>query len=299
VRRTIRGQVVLVTGAARGIGAATARRLAARGAQLSLVGREPEALAALARELGAPHAWFEADVTDQPALDRAVAGTIATFGRIDCVLANAGVASTGTVAVTPVEALARTIEVNLIGVVRTVSATLPHVVAARGYYLLVSSAAALAALPGIAAYAASKAGVEQFGNALRLELLGHGVRVGTAHPSWIATDMVGDPQRDLPSFTETLRRLPRPFGRVTSLDACADAFADAVARRPRKLFVPRSLGPIAAIRQLFMSPLSDLVLGLQARHLVPQMEREVVALGRAFGAHSVETAPAEVHTLPR
>src|SRR6185369_1682808 len=141
------------TGPARGIGEETARQLAARGARLSLVGMEPERLAALAGELGAGHAWFECDVTDQAALDRAVAGTVEAFGGIDVVMANAGVASNGTVAVTPVEALVRTIDVNLIGVVRTVSATLPHVTARKGYYLLVSSAAALAAMPGISTYA--------------------------------------------------------------------------------------------------------------------------------------------------
>src|SRR5919107_3570918 len=159
----IDGKVVLITGPARGIGAETARRLAARGARLSLVGLEPELLAALAAELGEGHVWFECDVTDQTALERAVAGTAEALGGIDVVIANAGVASNGTVAVTPVDALVRVIEVNLIGVVRTVSATLAHVTERRGYYLLVSSAAALAALPGLSAYAASKSGVEFFG----------------------------------------------------------------------------------------------------------------------------------------
>jgi NADP-dependent 3-hydroxy acid dehydrogenase YdfG len=177
MRQSISGKVVLITGPARGIGEATARLLAARGARLSLVGMEPARLASLAAELGGGHAWFECDVTDQAALDRAVAGTIGKLGAIDVVVANAGIASNGTVAVTPVAALARTVEVNLIGVMRTVSATLPHVTASKGYYLLVSSAAALAALPGLAAYAASKAGVEFFGNALRLE----------STPTWCAT----------------------------------------------------------------------------------------------------------------
>ncbi|HYR06468.1 MAG TPA: SDR family NAD(P)-dependent oxidoreductase, partial [Longimicrobium sp.] len=146
---SLAGKVVLITGAARGIGAETARRLAARGARVSLVGREPQLLAAVAAELGAGHAWYEADVTDQAALDRAVAATVRDLGGIDVVFANAGIASNGTVAVTPVDALVRVLEVNLIGVVRTVSATLPHVLERRGYVLLVSSASALAPLPGM------------------------------------------------------------------------------------------------------------------------------------------------------
>src|SRR5919202_1687400 len=211
MRHDVAGKVVFITGPARGIGGEAARQLAARGARLALVGLEPERLAALAAELGGGAVWFECDVTDQAALERAVAGTVAAHGGIDVVLASAGIATNGTVAVTPVDALVRVIEVNLIGVVRTVSATLPHVTAARGYYLLVSSAAALAALPGMSTYAASKIGVEHFGNALRLELAHKGVAVGTAHPSWVDTALVRDQQRDLPSFNEMLRTLPGPF----------------------------------------------------------------------------------------
>src|ERR687886_2533232 len=101
----LRGRTVLITGPARGIGAEAARQLAARGARLALVGLEPERLAALAAELGGGTAWFECDVTDQAALERAAAGTVAALGGIDVVVASAGVASNGTVAVTPVEAL--------------------------------------------------------------------------------------------------------------------------------------------------------------------------------------------------
>src|SRR5919107_1880158 len=236
----VSGKVVLITGPARGIGAEAARLLASRGARLSLVGLEPERLSALASELGAGHAWFECDVTDQSAMERAVAGTVEARGGIDVVIANAGIASNGTVAVAPVETLARTIEVNLTGVVRTVSATLPHVTERRGYYLLVSSAAAIAALPGMSAYAAAKSGVEQFGNVLRLELAHKGVAVGVAHPAWIDTDLVRDVRRDLRCFEEMLGRLPGPFGKVTSVGECAAALARAVARRSQNDYVPRT-----------------------------------------------------------
>jgi NAD(P)-dependent dehydrogenase (short-subunit alcohol dehydrogenase family) len=280
------GKVVLITGPARGIGAETARRLAARGARLSLVGLEPGLLAALAAELGGGHVWFECDVTDQAALDRAVAGTAEALGGIDVVIANAGVASNGTVAVGPVEALVRTIEVNLTGVVRTVSATLPHVTERRGYYLLVSSAAAIAPFPGISTYAAAKSGVEQFGNVLRLELAHKGVGVGVAHPSWVDTDLVRDAQSDLAGFKEMLGKLPGPFGRVTPLRDCADAFVRGIERRKRKVYVPRTLAAAAAVRQLFMSPLADYLMGRQTRRTLPQVEAEVRALGRSFGSHS-------------
>jgi hypothetical protein len=282
----IDGKVVLITGPARGIGAETARLLAARGARLSLVGLEPGLLAALAAELGEGHVWFECDVTDQAALERAAAGTVEALGGIDVVVANAGVASNGTVAVGPVEALVRTIEVNLTGVVRTVSATLPHVTERRGYYLLVSSAAAIAPFPGISTYAAAKSGVEQFGNVLRLELAHKGVAVGVAHPSWVDTDLVRDAQSDLTGFREMLGKLPGPFGRVTPLRDCAEAFVRAVERRKRKVYVPRTLAAAAAVRHLFMSSLADYLMGRQTRKTLPQVEAEVRALGRSFGAHS-------------
>lgn len=285
---SIEGKVILITGPARGIGAETARLVAARGARLSLVGMEPERLRALAAELGGEHVWFECDVTDQSAVNRAVAGTVDALGGIDVVLANAGIASNGTVAVTPVDALVRTIEVNLIGVVRTVSASLPHVTARKGYYLLVSSAAALAPLPGISTYAASKSGVEQFGNVLRLEVAHKGVQVGVAHPSWISTDLVRDTQRDLESFNELLSKLPGPFGSITSVEGCAAAMVKAIERRSRKVYVPGSLQPLASIRQFFMSSFADYLMSRHTRRLVPKLEEELRTLGRSFGASSVE-----------
>jgi NAD(P)-dependent dehydrogenase (short-subunit alcohol dehydrogenase family) len=303
-RTALAGKVVLITGPARGIGEATARLLAARGATLALVGLEPERLARLAAELGPVHIWAECDVTVQAQLERAVEATIVRHGGVDVVIANAGIATNGTVAVTPADALARTIEVNLIGVVRTVRATIEAVTARRGYYLLISSAAALAAAPGIAAYAAAKAGVEMFGNSLRLELRHKGVAVGSAHPGWIDTDMVRDLQHDLKSFNEMIATLPGPFGEITSVEECAAALVDGIVRRRRKIFIPRSLGPFAAVRQLFMSRLSDLALARRGRRMIPLAEQEVIDLGRSFGAHSVETlrqrvSPDEAATIDR
>ncbi|MFG2042374.1 SDR family oxidoreductase [Dactylosporangium sp. NPDC048998] len=289
MKRTLSGQVVLVTGAARGIGEHTAREAAARGARLALVGLEPERLEALAAELDA--VWFAADVTDQASMAAAVEGVLGAYGRIDAVVANAGVASRGTVATGDVEALVRTVEVNLIGVMRTAAACLPHLIAARGYLLIVSSAASFAALPGMAPYCASKAGVEHFGNALRLEVAHHGVAVGTAHPSWIDTDLVRDAQDDLPAFKDSLRRLPPPLGSTTSVERCAAAFADALERRRRKVFVPRGVMFVYWLRTFLNSRLSEKVIESQARRSVPVMEQQVRSLGRGFGAHTAAVPP--------
>jgi short-subunit dehydrogenase len=203
------------------------------------------------------------------------------------VVANAGVANNGTVAVTPTDVVARTIEVNLLGVVRTVGATLPHVTQRRGYLLLVSSAAAFTVLPGMAAYCASKAGVEQFGNALRLELAHKGVAVGTIHPSWIDTDLVRDQKAESRTFSDTLEKLPWPMNETTSLDECAAAVIDAIERRRRKIYVPRTVGLVANLRAVTTGPVGELVIRRRAKQMVPQLEAEVQALGRYFGASSV------------
>jgi len=285
------GKVVFVTGAARGIGAEVARRTAARGARVALAGLEPDRLAALARELGGGgHAWYACDVTDQAALEEAMAGTVAALGGLDVVVANAGIASYGTVAISPPEALARVVDVNLGGAIRTARAAFPHLRARRGYLLFVSSAAALGALPGMAVYAATKIAVQHLAGALRLEVAHEGVDVGVAYPGWIETDLMNDVVRDIPGFDALRRRLPPPFSTVTSLGACADALVAAIERRRRNVYVPWALGLVAPFRTLLWSRLGDLLVRRDAREAVPRMERDVAALGRPFGARSVETS---------
>ncbi|MFF5054648.1 SDR family oxidoreductase [Micromonospora sp. NPDC000663] len=287
MRYDLADRTIFITGAARGIGAELARAAVARGARVALAGLEGERLRQLGDELGAH--WYECDVTDQAALDAAVASTVDRFGGIDVVVANAGIANLGTVAVGPVDALVRTVEVNLCGAIRTVSAALPHVTAARGHVLIVSSAAAFTAMPGMAAYCASKAGVEQFANVLRLEARAAGVTVGTAHPIWIDTDLVRDIRADLASFNATLRRLPWPLSTVVPVEQCVDALLSGIERRRRKVYVPRSLALVQALRPVVLSSLSDaLITRFGGRTMVGQMEDEVRQLGRSFGRSSVE-----------
>lgn len=294
----LRNKRVFITGAARGIGAATARKLASLGAKVALVGLEPQLLEQLAAELGTGHTWALCDVTDQASIQAAVDHCVKVFGGLDVVIANAGIASTGTVAVSPVEALVKTIDVNLIGVIRTVSATLPAITNSRGYYLIVSSAAALKSVPGSSAYAASKMGVDHFASTLRLEVAHKGVDVGVVYPAWIDTDLVRDCQRDLSSFNEALKHMPWPFNVVTSVEECADAFASSIAARRRKTYIPSALAPIGAIRQAFMGPVWELFVKRQAKITIPQLEAEIKALGRSFGSTSMglqtNTAPADL-----
>lgn len=234
----IAGRVVLITGAARGIGAGLARELARRGARLSLVGLEPERLAENAESLGGEAKWFEADVTDQAALERAVAGTVQNLGGIDVVVANAGIEAVGTVETIDPAIFERVIEVNLLGVWRTVRAALPHVIARRGYVLPIASAAAATHLALMASYAASKAGVEAFADSLRQELDGTGTRVGCGYFSFLDTDMVSEAFAN-PAAARLRESTRGPLARVYPLQDAVVSMADDVERRARVVAYPR------------------------------------------------------------
>jgi NAD(P)-dependent dehydrogenase (short-subunit alcohol dehydrogenase family) len=252
----LRGRTVFVTGAARGIGAETARRAAAAGANVALVGLEPEELAHVAAQCGANAAPFECDVTDWHALERAVEGTVERFGGIDVVMANAGIApAAATVAGADPEAFERVIDVNLLGVWRTVRATLPHVRARRGYVLCIASIAAAVHVPLLAPYNMAKAGVEALADSLRAELAGDGVDVGCAYFGLIDTDMVRGAFAE--SSTQRLRtQVPAAFTRPLPVAAAAHGLERGIERRARRIVVPRSAIPILFGGRLLQS-LSD------------------------------------------
>ncbi|MFC5285687.1 SDR family oxidoreductase [Actinokineospora guangxiensis] len=250
------GKVVLITGAARGLGAGLAKRLAARGARIALVGLEPEEMAKVAAECGEHAAVFEADVTDWAALEAATAGVVERFGGIDVVVANAGIAAAGFVRSIDPAAFERTIEVDLLGVWRTVRVTLPHVIERRGYVQIISSLAAITHAPAMAPYAAAKAGVEAFGNSLRAEVRHLGVTVGVAHPSWIATDLVHGADEH-PVFGKLRAGMPGPIGKTHSVAVALDALEKGVLRRDRTIHVPGWVGVLKLFRA-FLPPIVEI-----------------------------------------
>jgi NAD(P)-dependent dehydrogenase (short-subunit alcohol dehydrogenase family) len=254
-RFDVNGRTVLVTGAARGIGAGAAERLHAKGANVALVGLEPQRLEENAARLGDRAAWFEADVTDFDALRRVVADTAQRFGGIDVAIANAGIAFAGSLATAPVEHVERTLSVNLLGVWRTNRAVVDQIAARRGYLLNIASLAAVVHGALLGPYAAAKAGVEALSDSLRVELAPRETRVGCAYFGFIDTDLVRA-SFDEPA-SETLRgQLPGFLSNPIPLARAIDAIERGVERRSARVWAPRWVGAALALRSL-IQPLAE------------------------------------------
>jgi len=255
-RYEVSGRTVFVTGAARGIGAASAERLHARGANVALVGLEAERLHERAERLGPRAIALEADVTDMAALERAVQATVERFGGIDVAIANAGISFTGTLAGSPVEHIERTLAVNLLGVWRTDRAVIGEITRRRGYLLNISSLSAIAHAPMMGAYTTAKAGVEALTDALRGESAPSGARVGCAYFGFIDTDLVraGFAQ---PSAQGLREQMPSFMSVPAPLSVAVDAIERGVERRSSRVWAPRWVGPLLALRGI-VQPLSEL-----------------------------------------
>jgi NAD(P)-dependent dehydrogenase (short-subunit alcohol dehydrogenase family) len=282
------GKTVLITGGALGIGAETARLLQAQGANLVLVDVDQAALEKTAGQLGPDVVHVTGDVRELADMERAVAAGVERFGGLDVVVANAGIASYGSVREVDPEVFKRVLDINVLGVFHTVRAALPSLVERQGYVLVVSSLAAFAASPGLAAYNASKAGAEHFANALRQEVKHEGVDVGVAHMCWIDTPLVRDAKEDIPAFGKHLSSLPYPFNQTTSVETCAKAFVAGIAERKRTVFVPGWVGVAKRLRNLINSPTGERQALKNTLELLPQMDEQVRRLGRSTSARNVD-----------
>ncbi|MFJ4674647.1 MULTISPECIES: SDR family oxidoreductase [unclassified Kitasatospora] len=263
-------QVVVITGAARGLGALMARKLSERGAKVALVGLEPAELKAVAAQCG-PHASaWEADVTDLDALTETANRIKDRYGRIDAVVANAGIALGGPMQDSDHRAWTRVVEVNLFGSVATARAFLPALAESRGYLLQIASLAALTPAPLMSAYCASKSGVESFAHALRAEVAHQGVKVGVGYLSWTDTDMVRGADQDA-VLRQMRAKLPWPANKTYPIGPAVDRLVAGLARRSAHVYAQAWLRGMQPIRG-FLPGLIAAVGSRDVARLAPELK---------------------------
>jgi short-subunit dehydrogenase len=248
-------QVVLITGAANGIGRELACQLAAEGAAIAAIDQEAEALTALEKELaGKPFAGTVADVMERDALSQAVADLEKRLGPVDLLIASAGIGRQTSALTYSAADIEAHIRVNLIGVSNSVGAVLPGMLKRRkGHLAVLSSLASFRGLPGMAGYCASKAGVSALFDSLRVELAPQGIAVTTICPGWIRTRMTA----------HVAARIPKPL-------EVADAGRRIIAAlRQRRPFVAFPAGDAFRVRLLRWLPtrLSDWIVARQFRRM--------------------------------
>jgi NAD(P)-dependent dehydrogenase (short-subunit alcohol dehydrogenase family) len=282
-RYELDGKVAMVTGGARGIGFATARALIARGAQVLVVDQRAEDANAAATQLHDTRAvGLAGDVTDRAAMQRAVAVAVERFGGLDVVVANAGIAArVATFRAYASETFERVLDVNLMGVYRTVDAALPEIIRRQGHVVVVSSIYAFMNGIGEIPYAMSKAGVEQLGRALRVELVQHGASATVAYFGFIDTEMVHQGLDRDPLVRDMTNSLPKPLRKRLAPAVAGEAIVRGIERRQPRVIQPRRWTAMSLLRGI-LGPLGDARL---------ERDAQVQAHLRALDARAGEDQP--------
>jgi short-subunit dehydrogenase len=231
------GKVALITGASSGIGAALARELARGGADLVLAARREERLRELAREIeamGRRAIAVACDVTRDGDLERAVAASVETFGRLDIAVANAGFGVAGLAEDLRLDDFRRQMETNVFGVLRTLYAALPELKKTRGHFVVVGSVSGHLPTPTTSAYCMSKFAVRGFTASIHDELAAHGIAVTLVSPGFVDSDIRrvdnrGRVHEDAPDPVPAWLRVPT--------DRAVRTIARAIARRRREVVV--------------------------------------------------------------
>ncbi|MGA4791351.1 short-chain dehydrogenase/reductase [Nocardia sp. AB354] len=255
-----KGRVAFVTGAAQGIGLATAEALVARGVRVVLVDVDTDRLEQAMAALGAQVAHgVTADVRDRDAMAEAAAEAVRRFGRIDVVVANAGITPPpATLRDTDLDDFDRVIAINLTGVVNTVKPALEQVIEHQGHIVMVASVAAFAPVFGGASYVASKAGVEQLGRALRIELGSTGATAGVAYFGSVDTALVKHAFDDDPLGHRVDMLMPAPVRRRITPSRAAEVLVDGIVNRSARTIAPLAWEPYSLFRELVNRPLVSL-----------------------------------------
>jgi short-subunit dehydrogenase len=246
-------KVVVITGASSGIGRGLALELARRGAKLGLVARRREVLDEIVTEIAAHESGrtaqvltFPADVQDAQALRAAAERMHAEFGKIDVLIANAGIGGSHDAAELDAAEVANVINTNVIGASNSVAAVVPEMVKrGSGHLVVISSLAAYRGLPKSAAYCASKAAVSAMFESLRVDLKPRGIYVTIIHPGFIKTPMTAGRQAKLPWFQE--------------LEAAVDKILDAIERRKKSYAFPWQLAAVVRLGMIMPNAMYDWV----------------------------------------
>ena len=271
-------KVVVITGAANGIGLATARAAARRGAIPALLDIDANGASARAAELGGRAIGLGADVTDLEALETAVQEVVRRLGGIDVLVANAGIGpATTTVDSGDRVHQRRVLDVNLHGVWHTAWAGASEVAARGGHLVVVSSIAAFVLTPGWAAYSASKAAVEQLARSMRIELAPTGATVGVAHFGVIDTAMVDEFEAD-PITVAIEEHAPAAVSSRVSAESAAEALLRGIERRRSRTIHPARWRLPYAARGVF-GPLTDALVARDrtVKELMAQARRRDLA----------------------
>jgi short-subunit dehydrogenase len=264
----MKDNVVIITGASKGIGAELARQLAAKGAGLALAARDREELARVVAECAARGAKAEAIVTDVTVEEdcrRLVERTVASFGRVDTLVNNAGATMWARFEdIHDMAILERIMKVNYLGAVYCTHYALPHLKAARGRLVGISSLAGRTGVPTRTGYAASKHAMMGFFDSLRIELAGSGVSVTMVCPGFVST---GIRENATGPDGKPILVSPVKEGEVMGVEACAAMTLKAIERRQREV-VMTARGRIG------------LFLKLVAPGLVDRIARRAIETGR-------------------
>ncbi|NEB04201.1 SDR family NAD(P)-dependent oxidoreductase [Streptomyces sp. SID13726] len=273
------GKVVLITGGTGGLGSATTRALLSRGARVGIVDLHPHTPELAERISPSGVVGFTADVCDRDALDDAVAHICERFGRVDVVIANAGIMGRGsTFRTMPAPAIEKVLAVNVNGVINTVNAAMKQIVENQGQVVLISSVFAFANGMGAIPYAMSKAAVEQLGRGLRVELAQHGASATTAYFALIQTDMIRNGVDEDPTIAKLLSSTaPRPLLKRLKPDEAAQAIARAIEQRSPRVIRPTRWTPLSVLRGV-INPVLDarLARDLKVRALLGELEGRAV-----------------------
>jgi NAD(P)-dependent dehydrogenase (short-subunit alcohol dehydrogenase family) len=247
---SVNGKVALVTGGMRGIGFETAKLLHARGASVAITDIDPAGVERAAAEIGSERVLgLVSDVRVAGAVRSGVDEIVSRFGGVDVVIANAGVAPhpPRTFLSMDPEDFDRVLDVDLNGVVRTLRATLPQIIARSGHVVVISSIYAFTNGVLMTPYAAAKAAVEQLGRALRVELEHHGASATVAYFGFVDTAMVSEAYSD-PVVAKLDESIPRALRKRITPATAARGIVDGIERRAARVILPRRWEPLRVLR---------------------------------------------------